>query len=225
MNHAAYTLLWFRPLSPLQYALPPPIEQLPWVSTLHIPIDTLLPISVSTENELRLHSSNTWLLSSPTAAYLAAKKGAPETIAVMGLPTQSAWRQAGGAEPKQWLVSPTGESMGLLDDLLKHPIICMLRGKHGRNDLIEALRSENITVLTVPMYEKTQHAHFVSELNKAINTKPVALYLSSTDQASRILANTQNKSTLLASPIWVSHERIATAAQALGFTRIQQYDL
>jgi uroporphyrinogen-III synthase len=220
LNHAAHTLLWFRPLSPLQYTLPPSIAQLPWASTLHIPIDSLRPIAVSVDTALRLQSSNTWLLSSPTAAYLAAKKGAPETIAVMGLPTQSAWRQAGGAEPKQWLVSPTGESMGLVTELSQYTDLSVVRGKQGRNDLIETLKTLGLAISTVAIYEKNQHNLFVQNLNTSLNQASLALYLSSTDQPARILDAAQDKIKLLASPLFVSHQRIAAAARELGFQTV-----
>ncbi len=221
MNTAAHTLLWFRPLSPLNYVLPAYLAQQAWVNTQHIPIDILALCKVSAAHVERLQTAPTWLLSSPTAAYCAAKLGKPQTIAVMGKPTQAAWREAGGAEPLQWLVSPTGESMGLLDALQTHPFVAVLRGKQGRNDLIDALRLAGNQLDTVVMYEKTQHPHFVPQLCTALNQSPVALYFSSTDQPMRVLAVAQQAAMLLASPVFVSHGRIATVARKLGFQGIQ----
>ncbi len=99
MNAAAHTLLWFRPLSPLNYALPTSLAQQDWVNTQHIPIDILETCTMSAADVEHLQAAPTWLLSSPTTAYCAAKLGKPRTIAVMGVPTQTAWRDAGGAEP------------------------------------------------------------------------------------------------------------------------------
>ncbi len=229
MNAAAHTLLWFRPLSPLNYALPEALAQQPWARTQHIPIDVLRVCSVSEEDMTLLRAVPTWLLSSPTAAYRAARLGSPSSIAAMGLPTQQAWRDAGGAEPKHWFISSTGESMGLESVLSEHEHICVLRGKQGRNDLIESLFSRGVSVNTVAVYEKFQNPRFSRELYIAMNARPVALYLSSTDQPGRIFAAAQslvkfkveqNLSKLLDSPVLVSHARIATAARELGFQTI-----
>jgi uroporphyrinogen-III synthase len=221
MNAAAHTLLWFRPLSPLNYVLPMPLANQPWASTRHIAMDILQACTISAADNAVLNASPTWLLSSPTAAYLATTIGKPTSIAVMGTPTQTAWREAGGAEPAQWLVSPTGESMGLESVLRQHPNICVLRGKQGRNELIEALLGTGVSVSTVAMYEKTQHPRFPNDLNAALGAGLVALYLTSTDQPERVLNAALDKITLLASQIYVSHERIATVARALGFHSVK----
>jgi uroporphyrinogen-III synthase len=222
MNHTARTLLWFRPLSPLRYALPESLLQKAWAGTQHIPIDQLQACHVSEGDAAVLQAVPTWVLSSPTAAYLAAHLGRPNSIAVMGKPTQQAWRDAGGVEPNYWLISPTGESMGLDLELRQHANICVLRGKLGRNDLIESLTAHGVSVSTVAVYEKKQHPQFATDLNAALNHSPVALYLSSTDQAARVLAVVQDPATLLASPLIVSHKRIATAAHDLGFKTVVQ---
>ena len=217
----ARTLLWFRPLSPLHYALPDSLSQLSWASKQHIPIDVLFALKVNVKQLTELQESQAWLLSSPTAAHLAAKLGKPSSIAVMGAPTQQAWRAAGGSEPEHWHVSTTGESMGLLSALSQHGRVAVLRGKQGRNDLIEALRAIQINVQTVAIYKKQQHPRFGDDLTKALAQVPVALYLSSTDQPARVLAAAVDKATLLASPLIVSHERIARAALALGFQTVE----
>jgi uroporphyrinogen-III synthase len=219
-DYAAHTLLWFRPLSSLNYALPESLASLAWAGTRHIPIDTLHACSVSDEDYATLNATPTWLLSSPTAAHLAAKLGAPRSIAVMGAPTQAAWREAGGAEPTKWFISPTGESMGLESALRQHSSVCVLRGKQGRNDLIEVLRQANVAVSTVVMYDKIQHPMFAQDLNAALDRGSVALYLSSTDQAARLLASASNKAKLLACPLIASHVRIADAALALGYQTV-----
>jgi uroporphyrinogen-III synthase len=219
-DYAAHTLLWFRPLSPLNYALPESLVRLAWAGTRHIPIDTLHACRVSDEHNATLNATPTWLLSSPTAAHLAAKLGAPRSIAVMGAPTQTAWREAGGAEPREWFVSPTGESMGLEPMLRKHSSVCVLRGNQGRNDLIEVLRQASIAVSAVAMYDKIQHPMFAQDLNAALDRGSVALYLSSTDQAARLLATASDKATLLACPLIASHVRIADAALALGYQTV-----
>jgi uroporphyrinogen-III synthase len=135
----------------------------------------------------------------------------------MGIPTQTAWREAGGAEPDQWLISPTGESMGLESLLRHHSSVCVLRGNQGRNDLIETLQHASVPVSTVAMYDKVQHPQFAIHLNRALSQTAVAIYLSSTDQAARLLAVARNQHKLLTSPLLVSHRRIADAAKALGF--------
>jgi uroporphyrinogen-III synthase len=220
MDHTARTLLWFRPLSPLRYALPESLAQQAWAGTRHIPIDQLQACSVSEADVALSQTVPTWVLSSPTAAYMAARLGSPSSIAVMGAPTQHAWRDAGGAEPKDWFISPTGESMGLDAELSQHANICVLRGKQGRNDLIESLIAHGVSISTVAMYEKKQHPSFAADLNAALKHSPVVLYLSSTDQAARVLAAAQDQAVLLASPLIVSHARIATAARELGFQTI-----
>jgi uroporphyrinogen-III synthase len=224
MDHTAHTLLWFRPLSPLNYALPPSLASMPWAATRHIPIDCLQPSEVSTVKLALLNESPTWLLSSPTAAHLAATFGNPSSIAVMGSPTQTAWREAGGAEPKTWFVSPTGESMGLLTALLKPQKVCILRGQEGRNDLIQALVRGGVEVNTVAVYEKTEHAQFSGNLNTALTQSALALYFSSADQPERVLQAVSNSQILCACPVLVAHERIAVAAQRLGFqyVRVQE---
>jgi uroporphyrinogen-III synthase len=220
IDYAAHTLLWFRPLSPLNYALPESLASLAWAGTQHIPIDTLHACSVSDVDYATLNATPTWLLSSPTAAHLAAKLGAPRSIAVIGAPTQTTWREAGGAKPREWFISPTGESMGLESALRQHSNVCVLRGKQGRNDLIEALRQANVAVSPVAMYDKVEHPQFVADLNTALDSGSVAFYLSSTDQPARVLAAAIDSTKLLVSPMIVSHERIALAAQALGFQSI-----
>jgi uroporphyrinogen-III synthase len=231
MDVTALTLLWFRPLSPLRYALPESLSQQAWASTRHIPIDQLQACSVTESDIALLQTAPTWVLSSPTAAYMASRLGSPNSIAVMGAPTQNAWREAGGAEPKHWFISPTGESMGLENELRHHSSICVLRSKQGRNDLIETLSAQGVTVRTVTIYEKFQNPTFERELYIAMNNRAVALYLSSTDQVRRILAASQdlakftiekNQTKLLASPLIVSHKRIATAAIELGFQSVIQ---
>jgi uroporphyrinogen-III synthase len=98
--------------------------------------------------------------------------------------------------------------------------VCVLRGKQGRNDLIEALRQANVAVSPVAMYDKVEHPQFVADLNTALDSGSVAFYLSSTDQPARVLAAAIDSTKLLVSPMIVSHERIALAAQALGFQSI-----
>jgi uroporphyrinogen-III synthase len=220
MNPAAHTLLWFRPISPLNYVLPVAVAMQPWAGTQHIPIDTLQACELSLGDVAVLNASSVWLLSSPTAAHLAAQWGRPSVIAVMGTPTQSAWREAGGQEPAQWLVSPTGESMGLESALRQHNTVCVLRGRQGRNDLIEVLLVAGVSVNAVPVYEKSQHPQFANLLNQALSDKPTALYFSSTDQPARALAAAAKPAALLASSVFVSHARIATAAQAQGFQTV-----
>ncbi len=219
-DYAAHTLLWFRPLSPLNYGLPESLASRSWAATRHIPIDTLHACEVSAADSVTLNATPTWVLSSPTAAHLAAKLGAPRSIAVMGVPSQAAWREAGGAEPAHWLISPTGESMGLESALRQHSSVSVMRGKEGRNDLIEALRRAHVPVSTVAMYDKVQHSHFVEALNMAFSQGTVALYLSSTDQAERMLVAAIDKSKLLTSTLFASHERIALAAHKLGFSAV-----
>ncbi len=221
MDFTALTLLWFRPLSPLKYALPESLVQSPWAQVKHIPIDVLSACEVNASDAMQLKGAHTWLLSSPTAAHLAASLGKPSSIAVMGTPTQNAWLEAGGEAPNQWHVSPTGESMGLLAALSQYSSVTVLRGKEGRNDLFEALRAKKINVHTVPIYEKQQHHRLSDDLNAALNQTPIALYMSSTDQPFRLLAVAIDKKALLHSPILVSHERIAVAARALGFQKVE----
>ena len=219
---SAQTLLWFRPLSPLNYTLPTALAQQPWADSQHIPIDILQPCSVSVGDIQAIQTACAWVISSPTAAHLAAPLGAPACIAVMGAPTQAAWRAAGGAEPARWFLSPTGESMGLLKPLLAHQNIAVLRGKRGRNELIEALQGTGKTLHTVAVYDKTDHPQFAQQLNAALAHCPVAVYFSSTDQPSRVLAAAQQASILLCSPVLVSHARVEAAALALGFTRVKR---
>ncbi len=114
--------------------------------------------------------------------------------------------------------------MGLFEALRRHPRISVLRGQQGRNDLIEALRSVGGLIKPVAMYEKTQHPQFESRLNITLNQSPVALYFSSTDQPARVLTAAQQTAALLASPVFVSHERIATAARELGFQYTQLHN-
>jgi uroporphyrinogen-III synthase len=220
IDFAAHTLLWFRPLSPLNYGLPESLANRAWAATRHIPIDTLHACDVSAAASVTLNATPTWVLSSPTAAHLAAKLGAPRSIALMGVPSQAAWREAGGAEPTEWLISPTGESMGLESALRQHSSVCVLRGKQGRNDLIEVLRQADVLVSTVAMYDKVEHPQFAQNLNASLDHGTVALYLSSTDQAARLLATAFNKAKLLASPLLASHVRIADAALALGYQTV-----
>jgi uroporphyrinogen-III synthase len=220
IDYAAHTLLWFRPLSPLNYGLPESLASRAWAGAQHIPIDTLHACSVSDEDYATLNATPTWLVSSPTAAHLATKLGAPRSIAVMGVPSQAAWREAGGAEPTEWLISPTGESMGLESTLRKHSSVCVLRGQQGRNDLIEALVPAGVRVSTVAVYDKVQHVMFAKDLNAVLARGNAALYLSSTDQAARLLAVAIDKHQLLACLLIVSHARVASAAQDLGFKNI-----
>jgi uroporphyrinogen-III synthase len=96
----------------------------------------------------------------------------------------------------------------------------VLRGNQGRNDLIEVLRQASIAVSAVAMYDKIQHPMFAQDLNAALDRGSVALYLSSTDQAARLLATASDKATLLACPLIASHVRIADAALALGYQTV-----
>jgi uroporphyrinogen-III synthase len=220
MSPAAHTLLWFRPLSPLAYTLPASLASQSWANTLHIPIDILQACAIDLDDQTRLSGAPTWLLSSPTAAHLAATLGKPSTIAAMGTPTQSAWRDAGGAEPAHWLISTTGESMGLQAALSQHTSVCVLRGKDGRNDLIQALQQASVSVSTVAIYQKMAHPQLHEKLNAALASGPVTLYLSSTDQPARLLAAAIDPGALRACPVIVSHSRIKTAALALGFKTV-----
>ncbi len=223
MNVAKLSLLWFRPISPLHYTLPSSLAQRAWLSTEHIPIDYLSACPVQDADRDQLQSTATWLLSSPTAAHLAAAMGGlgnPSCLAVMGAPTQAAWRAAGGQEPSDWLVSPTGESMGLFAHLKSHPKVSMLRGQQGRQDLIQALTRAGVMTHTVAVYHKSEHPQFGLRLNRALHASPVALYLSSTDQAGRLYSAALDTRALLASPVFASHERIAMAARTIGFESV-----
>ncbi len=224
MTAAARNLLWFRPLSPLNYALPAALAGQPWAGAWHIPMDTLQANPITPADAQSLQIAPVWLLSSPTAAYLAAKLGKPTTIAVMGTPTQTAWGEAGGAQPHEWLVSPTGESMGLLNalsTLSQQPRVAVLRGKQGRNDLIHALELSGHPITTVAMYEKIPNPQFTEQFITAAQHPLVTLYFTSTDQPARALAAAVQPAKLLASAVLVSHERIAAAARGLGFSDIQ----
>jgi Uroporphyrinogen-III synthase HemD len=223
LNTASRSLLWFRPLSPLNYTLPDTVARLPWAATVHIPIDVLQGCRVCTTDSAAMQAAPTWLLSSPTAAHLAVAFGTPATIAVMGAPTQQAWREAGGAEPAAWLVSPTGESMGLLAVLRQHSTVCVLRGQQGRNDLIEHLRAAGVFVSTVAVYAKSPHPLFVQALNATLAQPPHALCFTSADQPARVLAACADATRCLASPVFASHPRIIQAAQALGFIDIRAF--
>ncbi len=231
INPQHYHLLWFRPQSPLRYALPTALQALPWRSTLHLSIDDLQPCALHHNEKIVLQQAAIWILSSPTAAHIAASWGAPKVLAVMGKPSQSAWQQAGGKEPATWIVSSTGESMGLAQDLTQlaqstHEHIAILRGNTGRNDLIEALRQQAIDITVVPAYRKqdlTHTAAFIQPLHDALNTKKtVALCFTSTDQPSRILAVCvpDMMAYVFNCPVWVTHERIFQAALKAGFKTV-----
>jgi uroporphyrinogen-III synthase len=237
-----YQLLWFRPLSPLQYALPDALARLAWRSTQHLPMDSLQPCDSEmaaffAPSPHTMAYADTWILSSPTAAHLVAdlatRLNRPTVLAVMGKATQTAWRNAGGIEPAHWHISPTGESMGLFDTLKHTSKVLMVRGNTGRNDLIVALRGAGVTVETVAAYQKQDLSHsaaFIAGLGHA--TPPYALCFTSADQPARLIQsllkrdssdrfNLNDKLNALKScPVFVSHSRIAQAASNAGFTHV-----
>jgi uroporphyrinogen-III synthase len=221
-----YHLLWFRPQSPLDYALPDAMALMPWQSKQHLPVDILQPLALSCFQKNALSCCDTWILSSPTAAHIAAPWGIADTLAVMGSASQAAWRQAGGKEPKHWIISPTGESMGLFDALKPRKKIAILRGNTGRNELIERLREQAVIVDVVAAYHKQDLTHsiaFTRSLSSSlIQPTPVALCFTSTDQPQRLLnvCDTELIERLKNCPTLVSHTRIQQAALSLNFKSV-----
>jgi uroporphyrinogen-III synthase len=234
-DYSVYQLLWFRPLSPLNYALPSALLALNWHSTTHVPIDVLQPCTVNSINT-QISASDLPLiviLSSPTAAHIAAQWAWQpiHTIAVMGIPSKLAWQHASGIEPLHWIVSPTGESMGLFHALNRYASITVVRANQGRNDLIHNLTANGVQVNVLTAYHKqdlTQTDLFKQRLNAihSIN-KTMALYFTSTDQVPRVLKTLSNINTACQqtalfndSLVLASHPRIQNAAHQLGFRHV-----
>ena len=238
IDSKTHNLLWFRPLSPLNYALPAPLAALKWKSVVHMPMDSLRPVSLSAAEIAKLESAPVWFLSSPTAAHLAAQGFtaqnnalAAKRIAVVGQASLVAWRAAGGFEPSETAISNTGESMGCLPALLgwaaqgmRH--VCILRGQAGRPDLIHALRAAGLKVDVISVYEKTPLSPFkpknsndTSPSTSVVRSTNQALCFTSSDQVARFLSACDPPEAWLACPYWASHPRIAAQAAALGFTQ------
>jgi uroporphyrinogen-III synthase len=241
-DYSCYQLLWFRPLSPLNYRLPSHLMALNWHTTLHLPIDYLQAYSINnkiniSKNQISLlNHKSIVVLSSPTAAHIAAQWHwqAIDTIAVMGNASKIVWQNAGGFEPTQWIVSPTGESMGLFNHLSCYSNITVVRANQGRNDLINHLKALNIKVNILVAYHKYDLTHtesFQKKIRLVYRIKqPIALYFTSTDQVSRLLSSVSNigqnehqtflSALLKNSLVLVSHQRIKETAIKLNFNNV-----
>jgi uroporphyrinogen-III synthase len=242
-DYSYYQLLWFRPLSPLNYCLPSHLLALNWYKTLHLPTDYLqahtymADSSNTVQNKFNvLNHKLVVVLSSPTAAHIAAQWNwqAINTIAVMGNASKAAWQNAGGSEPVQWIISPTGESMGLFNHLSCYSNITVVRANQGRNDLINHLKALNIKVNILIAYHKydlTQTESFQKKIHSIHNTtQPIALYFTSTDQVLRVLNSVSNieqtehqtflSALLKNSLVLVSHQRIKETAIKLNFNNV-----
>lgn len=252
-DYSCYQLLWFRPLSPLNYRLPSHLMALNWYTTLHLPIDYLQAYSLddkvnkyinnnidnidTSPNQINLlNNKSIVVLSSPTAAHIAAQWNwqAINTIAVMGNASKAAWQNAGGLEPTQWIISPTGESMGLFNHLSCYSNITIVRANQGRNDLINHLKALNIKVNILVAYHKYDLTHtesFQKKIHLVYGVKqPIALYFTSTDQVLRLLSSVSNieqnetqtflSALLKNSLVLVSHQRIKETAIKLNFNNV-----
>ncbi len=257
LDYSCYQLLWFRPLSPLNYSLPSHLMALNWYATLHLPIDYLQAYSLddkvnnhinnnidtitidTSPNQINLlNDKSVVVLSSPTAAHIAAQWHwqTIDTIAVMGDASKIAWQNAGGIEPAQWIVSPTGESMGLFNCLNGYPNITVVRANQGRNDLINRLKALNIKVNILVAYHKydlTKTESFQKKIHSVYEIKQaIALYFTSTDQVSRLLSSVSNigqneaqtflSALLKNSLVLVSHQRIKETAIKLNFNKVMR---
>ena len=216
-------LLWFRPVSPLAYALPSALQSQTWHSVTHLPLDTLTVTSVTATDLQCLQQADAWFLSSPTAAHLAASLSrklilSGLNLAVVGQPSLDAWQAAGGATPSAVHISITGESMGVFDALRRYNSVALVRGQTGRADLSNALTAVGVLVNPVAVYQKEASNGFAAQLATAhAQAVPLALCFTSTDQPARVLAKSNNKAELLKAPFWALHPRIAAQARALGF--------
>lgn len=239
IDYSLYQLLWFRPLSDLNYTLPQALSHLNWHKTIHLPIDNLktYPFNLylnGLNTQLNSPLKNILVLSSPTAAHIAAQWNwqTITTIAVMGQASKIAWQQAKGIEPINWIVSPTGESMGLFTYLKAYPHIIIVRGNQGRNDLINHLKALSITITILVAYDKQNLTHsqsFTDTLRHAFSMPTlIALYFTSTDQVLRILNCISNIQTVYNLPdiaikhslVLTSHHRIKAKALELGFIQV-----
>lgn len=219
-------LLWFRPLSPLNYGLPSALSGLRWGGCTHLPIDTLEPRSLSATALRDLMASEVWFLSSPTASHclaVALRGGAfdaaPKALAVVGQATIHAWQAAGGCAAPTVLVSESGESMGLLEALSQYSSVCIVRAQSGREDLPKALAAAGIKVCAAAVYQKIHNAGFANALNEALDECAMqkVLCFTSAEQVAQVCSTVRDPSGLSGARFWASHARIAAAAVGAGF--------
>lgn len=223
-------LLWFRPLSPLNYAVPSVLACQTWSQQTHVPIEQLTALPLAAADVQVLKTSQVWFLSSPTAADCLARAlkqlplslEAPQLIATVGQATLEAWQAASGPALKQSVVSSSGESMGLYEALRHYPHVSIVRAQTGREDLPRALGACGVEVSPIAIYKKRVRPEFASELNAALerSSHKVCLCFTSSEQVRYVLAACDVPLSLLSLQVWVSHARVAVAAQVAGFTKI-----
>jgi uroporphyrinogen-III synthase len=229
-------LLWFRPLSPLNYTLPTSFFVNHGAKHTHLPIDVLTPKALNPSDFAALQASEAWFLSSPTAAHclaLALRQAnaihaLPRALSFVGQASLDAWQAAGGALPQRVVLSSTGESMGLYEALVQQRSVCVLRAQMGREDLPLALRNKGVSVSTVAVYQKTPNLNFKPELNAAVRStteRALELCFTSSDQVGRVLSALNAPSTTLHARVWASHPRVKVAAVAAGFKTVQLFQV
>ena len=229
------TLLWFRPNSPLNYALPSVLDGLLWDKKLHIPADTLTASTPSHDDCQILLSSDIWFLSSPTAAYCAAKlldnpfwialDLSHISLAVIGQATLQAWFDAGGFSPKNTVLSTNPDSMGLFEPLKKYRRVSVLRAQTGRPDLLQALKKHGAAVASIKVYEKLPNPLFKDQLNQALKQSPAcALFFTSTEQVKLLLPTCEEVDRIRTCSVFAAYPRIAESLIGFGFKFIYLHD-
>jgi uroporphyrinogen-III synthase len=198
---------------------------------IHLPLLEILPLSDRTKLQAsisRLHEYQLAIFISPNAV----RYGMEAILAAGGLPAsiQVATIGPGSARALQEhgvknLITPQhqfdSEALLALPELqnvnLKHVII--FRGESGRELLGDTLKSRGAIVDYVACYQRIKPAHDIPGLLAA---KPDILSISSSEALQNLygMLNQDCKEGMMTLPLFVSHARIASTAQQLGWHNI-----
>jgi uroporphyrinogen-III synthase len=199
--------------------------QLPLLEITPLVDDTYLKSVIA-----RLHEFDLAIFISPNAVHFGMEAihsagGLPASlrVATIGSSSAKALHELGASNiiaPKEQFDS---ESLLAVPELLTvaGKKIVIFRGENGRELLGDTLKSRGAFVENVACYQRRKTAHDMTEL---LTANPDVLTVSSSEALHNLynMLDSFNKARMMALPLFVSHVRIATVAQQLGWHNIIQ---
>lgn len=201
--------------------------QLPLLEIAALPDDTHLRSVIA-----RLHEFDLAIFISPNAV----RYGMQSILKAGGLPTSLRIATIGSSSAKALLeygvnhvITPKdqfdSESLLAAAELqnVSHKRIVIFRGESGRELLADTLKSRGAIVEYAACYQRIKIAQDISILLAA---NPDVLTISSSEALHHLQdsLDSSNKERIMTMPLFVSHQRIATAAQQFGWRNIIQTD-
>ena len=201
--------------------------QLPLLEIAPLPDDTHLKSVIA-----RLHDFNLAIFISPNAVHY----GMESILKAGGLPAKLRVATIGSSSARVLLdygvshvIAPKdqfdSESLLAIADMqaVSQQHIVIFRGESGRELLGDTLKSRGAFVEYAACYQRTK---IVQDLTVLLAANPDVLTVSSSEALHHLQdsLDSSNKERIMAIPLFVSHMRIATAAQQLGWHNIMLTD-